>query len=67
MLIESSILTSAFTSLSIVYQAYSKIKSNRERCGQLVERCQLVVDRLQAIVTCQGEAAVQARVHDLEK
>ena len=32
-----------------------------------MERCQLVVDRLQAIITHNGESTVQSRIKDLEQ
>ncbi|KAI5124913.1 hypothetical protein M0805_007341 [Coniferiporia weirii] len=66
MIAGTAVLSTALTSLSVIYQAYAKVKSNKERCRQLVERCQLIVDRLQAILLSNNDSGVLRRVKNLE-
>ncbi|THH08638.1 hypothetical protein EW145_g2572 [Phellinidium pouzarii] len=67
MILESMVLSTVLTSLSVVYQAYAKIKSNRGRCEQLVGRCQLIVDRLHSTLLSNNDTAVMGRIKDLER
>ncbi|KAI0053571.1 hypothetical protein FA95DRAFT_457139 [Auriscalpium vulgare] len=60
-------LGAAFASVQLVYQAYSKVKTNKARCARLVERCQLVVDRLQHLVSANGERSIVERISELER
>lgn len=62
-----SVLGTALAALALVYQAYTTVKTNRERCAHLVQRCQAVVDRLEAIMVVHGDAAVRSRLGDLEQ
>ncbi|KAA1466437.1 hypothetical protein DENSPDRAFT_32941 [Dentipellis sp. KUC8613] len=59
-------LGAAFAAVQLVYQAYSKVKTNRARCARLVDRCQYVVDRIQRLVVAHGDEAVRARISELE-
>ena len=63
----STVLSAALAALALVYQAYTTVKSNRERCSQLVQRCQAVVDRLEAMTMVYGDAAVRCRLGELEE
>ncbi|KAI0068536.1 hypothetical protein BV25DRAFT_6149 [Artomyces pyxidatus] len=61
-------LGAAYASVQLVYQAYSKVKTNRTRCARLVDRCDLVVERLQRVVAATGDdTVVQERIHELER
>ncbi|KAI0307157.1 hypothetical protein B0F90DRAFT_529354 [Multifurca ochricompacta] len=61
-------LGAAFAAVQLVYQAYSKVKSSKARCARLVERCQLVVERLERIaMTKDGDAVIRERIHELER
>lgn len=60
-------LGAAFASVQLVYQAYSKVKTNKARCARLVDRCQMVVDRLQRVtLTNDDDEALQQRIRQLE-
>ena len=48
---ESMALTTIGSALALVYQAYSKIKTNKERCKMLYDQCLLINNRLEAYVT----------------
>lgn len=52
---ESMALGAAFSSLALVWSAYSRVKSNKERCAQLAARCELIFDRLHAMVMQQQQ------------
>ena len=55
-------------SLELVLTAYDKVKSNRERLGGLVKRCEIVVESLQLVVNERGEAyAEKLRIERLEQ
>ncbi|TFY64466.1 hypothetical protein EVG20_g5936 [Dentipellis fragilis] len=56
----------AFAAVQLVYQAYSKVKTNRARCARLVDRCQYIVDRIQRLVAAHGDEAVRVRIGELE-
>lgn len=47
---ESMVLGAAFSSLALVWSAYSRVRSNKERCGQLKSRCDLIYDRLHSLL-----------------
>jgi hypothetical protein len=58
----------AFAAVKLVHRAYSKVKTSKARCARLVERCQLVVDRLERIVATEGDdAIIRERIHELER
>jgi hypothetical protein len=60
-------LGAAFAGVQLVYKAYSKAKTSKARCARLVERCQLVVDRLERIATARdGDVVIRERIHELE-
>ncbi|THH19862.1 hypothetical protein EW146_g1406 [Bondarzewia mesenterica] len=59
-------LNTVIASVQLVYHAYVKVRTNRERCARLVERCQMVVDRLQRLVATNGDGSVRDRIHQLE-
>jgi hypothetical protein len=65
----SIVLGAAFAAVQLVYQAYSKVKTNKARCARLVERCQFIVDRLECITTTttSGDAVVRERIRELER
>lgn len=61
-------LGAAFAAVQLVHQAHSKVKTSRARCARLVERCQLVVDRLERIASTRGgDAMLRDRIHELER
>jgi hypothetical protein len=61
-------LGAAFAAVQLVHQAYSKVKTSKARCARLVERCQLVVDRLERIAATRGgDAIIRGRIRDLER
>lgn len=61
-------LGGAFAAVQLVYKAYSKAKTSKARCARLVERCQLVVDRLERIATARdGDMVIRERIHELER
>lgn len=61
-------LGAAFAAVQLVYKAYSKAKTSKARCARLVERCQLVVDRLERIATAgDGDVVIRERIHELER
>jgi len=61
-------LGGAFAAVQLVHQAYSKVKNSKARCARLVERCQLVVDRLERIAATKGgDAIIRERIHELER
>ena len=61
-------LGAAFAAVQLVHQAHSKVKTSRARCARLVERCQLVVDRLERIAATRGgDAIIRGRIHELER
>ncbi|TFK55942.1 hypothetical protein OE88DRAFT_683891 [Heliocybe sulcata] len=64
----STLLNTAFAALQLVYQAYSSARTNKKRCGSLVQRCQFLVERLQALVDvdCRYDEQLQHRVQRLE-
>jgi len=61
-------LGAAFAAVQLVHQAHSKVKTSKARCARLVERCQLVVDRLERIAATRGgDAIIRGRIRDLER
>ena len=61
-------LGAAFAAVQLVHQAHSKVKTSKARCARLVERCQLVVDRLERIAdTKRDDAIIRERIHELER
>ena len=61
-------LGAAFAAVKLVHRAYSKVKTSKARCARLVERCQLVVDRLERIAATEGgDEVVRERIHELER
>jgi hypothetical protein len=61
-------LGAAFAAVQLVHRAHSKVKTNKARCARLVERCQLVVDRLERIAATEGgDAIARERIHELER
>ena len=61
-------LGTVFAAVQLVYKAYSKARTSRARCARLVERCQLVVDRLERIATARdGDLVIQERIQELER
>ena len=61
-------LGAAFAAVKLVHRAHSKVKTSRARCARLVERCQLVVDRLERIAATEGgDAIARERIHELER
>ncbi len=66
MIITSTIISTALSSLSLVYQAYVKVKTNKSRCKKLVERCHTVVERLQATIADIHDEVLEDRISYLE-
>lgn len=61
-------LGTVFAAVQLVYKAYSKARTSKARCARLVERCQLVVDRLERIATTRdGDLVIQDRILELER
>src|SRR6266702_3731423 len=61
-------LGAAFAAVQLVYKANSKAKTSKARCARLVERCELVVDRLERIATARdGDMVIRERIHELER
>jgi hypothetical protein len=61
-------LGAAFAAVQLVHRAHSKVKTSKARCARLVERCQLVIDRLERIAATEGgDAILRERVHELER
>jgi len=61
-------LGGAFAAVQLVYKAYSTAKTSKARCARLVERCQLVVDRLERMATARdGDAVIRECIHELER
>jgi hypothetical protein len=61
-------LGTAFAAVQLVYKAYSKARTSKARCARLVERCQLVVDRLERIATARdGDLVIRERIQELER
>ena len=61
-------LGTAFAAVQLVHKAYSKAKTSKARCARLVERCELVVDRLERIATARdGDVVIRERIHELER
>ncbi|KAI0304095.1 hypothetical protein BC826DRAFT_1182433 [Russula brevipes] len=58
----------AFAAVQLVHQAHTKVKTSKARCARLVERCQLVVDRLERIAATRGgDTIIRGRIHELER
>lgn len=61
-------LGAAFAAVQLVHQAHTKVKTNKTRCARLVERCQLVVDKLKRVAeTGDSDAIIRERIHELER
>jgi len=45
----TALATIAASSIQLVYAAYNVVETNKERCGALVQRCELLVSGLQYI------------------
>jgi hypothetical protein len=61
-------LGAAFAAVQLVHQAHTKVKTSKARCARLVERCQLVVDRLERIAATRGgDTIIRGRIHELEQ
>ncbi|KAI0005023.1 hypothetical protein BJV74DRAFT_880935 [Russula compacta] len=61
-------LGTAFAAVQLVHQAHTKVKTNKTRCARLVERCQLVVDKLKRVAaTGDSDAIIRERIHELER
>ncbi|KDQ12761.1 hypothetical protein BOTBODRAFT_409930 [Botryobasidium botryosum FD-172 SS1] len=63
----SAVVSVALNSLQLIYLAYTSVKNNKQRCARLVERCQLVVSRLELIVKQRGDKDLIDKIGDLEK
>ncbi|TDL29579.1 hypothetical protein BD410DRAFT_892850, partial [Rickenella mellea] len=66
MIITSTIISTALSSLSLVYQAYVRVKTNKSRCKKLAERCHTVVERLQATIADIHDEVLEDRISYLE-
>ncbi|KAF8505781.1 hypothetical protein F5888DRAFT_1630545 [Russula emetica] len=61
-------LGAAYAAVQLVHQAYSKVKTSKERCARLVGRCQFVIDRLERIAaTTGGDSIIRERIYELER
>jgi hypothetical protein len=63
-------LGAAFAAVQLVHQAYSKVKTSKARCARLVERCQLIVERLERIAMTkkEGDAVIiRERIREVER
>ncbi|KAL5488110.1 hypothetical protein ACEPAI_6218 [Sanghuangporus weigelae] len=67
MVVETTALLNVLSALTTVYTAYSLIKSNKERCKQLVDRCEVIAKRLEAILAMKHDARIVSRIGDLER
>ena len=66
-MVESTAVLNVLGALASVYNAYSLIQSNKERCKQLVDRCELIAKRLQAILEVNNDARIVSRIGELER
>ena len=51
----TSLLSAAKDSIQLIVSAYYLVKTNKEKCRGLVERCQTLVAALQEVVDQRGE------------
>ena len=60
-------LSTIVTAFGVVYTAYTKVKSNKERFAQLKDRCEMIMVRAREMVEASDDQTIQGRLQELDR